>query len=239
MNRVALAVVAALGTLGGCVHRVVPPSPGAVAAPSEEAPPGYVTVDFFADEPEQRWDVYLDDEVLCTTPCTQTVAASAPLFLRSSRRDRLWLPGVGPEALQTQRAVVIADGTNRGEHVNGVVFTTVGGMAAVTAITFTAVGCSDLERRGGMCTAGLITGAVALPLTAVAIWMIVDGLPRAHVMPLPAQKPDSHERQARGAGEGLARPDRDRRHVLRPRYSSSCWPKTSLRNGRSSAWQKT
>jgi hypothetical protein len=90
---------------------------------------------------------------------------------------------LGLEALQTRHALVSAEGTCDGKYVTGLVFTTFGGMAAVVAITLTAVGCSDIQERGGMCTAGLITG-VSLPITAGAIWMMIDGLPKAHVLPV-------------------------------------------------------
>lgn len=152
----------------------------------EEPPPGMAQVDVVSAFEEQTWDLYAGEDYLCTTPCTQWVDPLRPLRLnaRGKPRDRIRLPGLGVEALEARNAVLLATGSCEGKFVNGLVFTTFGGMGTVVAITLTAVGCSDVERRGGMCNAGLITGAVSVPLTAFAIWLLVDSAPRADVLPV-------------------------------------------------------
>ena len=35
-----------------------------------------------------------------------------------------------------------------------------------------------------MCTAGLITGGVSVPLTAASILMLLDSFPKVHVLPV-------------------------------------------------------
>lgn len=177
-----LALVAALS---GCMHgRALPPSSEAPPRARETPPPGMVEVDMLSEYDDQVWDVYSGDALVCTTPCTQWVNARQSLVMVSRDGDRLYVPWLGTEALQSRRATLLARGSCDGKNVTGIIFTTFGGMGAVVGTTLTAVGCSDLDRRGGTCTAGLITLGVSLPLTAISIWMIVDGLPSASVIPV-------------------------------------------------------
>jgi hypothetical protein len=151
----------------------------------QEPPPGMAQVDVVSAFEEQTWDVFAGDAHVCTTPCTTWVDPLRPLSLVSQggRRDEIWVSSMG-EALETRNAVLVATGHHRAKYVNGLVFTTLGGMGVVVGITFMAVGCSDLQRRGGACTAGLITGAVSLPITAIFTWLIVDSMPHADVFPV-------------------------------------------------------
>lgn len=174
-----LAVVAAAS---GCVaRRVIAAPPG--AKPMEEPPPGMVEVDFISEYYGQSWRVFAGGNLVCTTPCTQWVNPSEPLVLISNDRERLEVFDLGAEAVETRHALVAAQGTCDGKYVTGLALTTFGGMGAVVAIALTAIGCSDVQERGGICTAGLITG-VTLPITAGAIWMMIDGLPQAHILPV-------------------------------------------------------
>jgi hypothetical protein len=143
-----------------------------------------VEVNVVSDDRRLSWDVSSGGQALCSTPCVQWFDERADLLLESSRGEELYLPSLSAEAPTARSIFVVAEPTSRAKRVNGIVFTTLGGMGVVTAITFTAVGCSDLERRGGACTAGLITGAVSIPLTAAAIWLMLDAAPRAPVLPV-------------------------------------------------------
>ena len=184
MRALTLSVALFLGSvLPGCIRRVAVP-PSAEDGPVEEPPPGMVAVSVVSEYEEQVWDVYAGRDMVCTTPCTQLFSPRQHLFLKSRNGDRLFIPGVGREALRARRAIVVAEGTSYAKQVNGIVFTTFGGMGVVTAITLTAVGCSEVQKRGGMCTAGLITGGVSLPVTAFALWMLLDSFPKAHVLPV-------------------------------------------------------
>lgn len=168
--------------LPGCIRRVAVP-PSAEDGPVEEPPPGMVSVSVVSEYPRQVWDVYAGGDRVCTTPCTQWFSPRQYLVLKSREGDELFIPGVGREALKARHAIVVAEGTSYAKYVNGIVFTTLGGMGVVTGITFTAVGCSQVQERAGMCTAGLITGGVSLPVTAFALWMLLDSSPKAHVLP--------------------------------------------------------
>ena len=181
----ALTLVVALllsSVLPGCIRRVAV-SPSAEDGPVEEPPPGMVAVSIVSEYEEQVWDVYAGRDRVCTTPCRQSFSPRQHLVLKSREGDKLFVPGVGREAQQARHAIVVAEGTSYAKYVNGIVFTTLGGMGVVTAITLTAVGCSEARERAGMCTAGLITGGASVPLTAFALWMLLDSGPKVHVLP--------------------------------------------------------
>jgi hypothetical protein len=178
--------------LSGCIRRVAVP-PSAEEGPVQEPPPGMVAVSVVSEYREQVWDVYAGRDRVCTTPCTQWFSPRQHLVLRSREGEELFVPGVGREAQQARYAILVAEGTSYAKYVNGIVFTTFGGMGVVTAITLTAVGCSQVQERGGMCTAGLITGGVSVPVTAFALWMLLDSSPKAHV--LPAFRAETHHGQ--------------------------------------------
>lgn len=167
--------------LAGCVERRAVVRADLVQG--YEPPPGTVQVNFESDTHGRTWDVGVGGQFVCQTPCTQRLGASEGVVLRS-RKDEVFLPELGPEAESARRALVVAEGRDRAKHVNGVVFTTLGGMGLATGLTLTAVGCSDTSRRGGMCTAGLIVGGITAALTAFSIWLLVDSAPQAHVIPV-------------------------------------------------------
>lgn len=180
--RALLVLLCVFVSLTGCVRRVALLPPDDSTEP--DPPPGMVQVNVVNEDDGRVWDVRAGGPPICQTPCTETVNASSSLLLTSNHRERLLVPAMAVEAPGAQRALVIAEGTNDAEQINGIVFTTLGGMGAVAGITLTAVGCSDLQRHAGLCTAGLITSGITFALTAVSIWMIVDSGPRAHVLPV-------------------------------------------------------
>lgn len=169
--------------LSGCVRHVATLPRGGDEA-RQEPPPGVVEVNVVAGDAGQVWQVSADGRAVCTTPCVQWFSEGAELSLQSSDGDALYLPNLGAANSGARRLLLVAEGTSEGKRVNGIVFTTFGGMGVVTAITLSAVGCSNLEKRGGVCTAGLITGAVSLPLSAFAIWILVDSHPKTHLLPV-------------------------------------------------------
>jgi hypothetical protein len=178
-----LAALFLIPSLSGCVRRAVLPPVGAPQQ-LEAPPPGMTEVNVISDDEDQVWDVYAGDQLVCTTPCTQWFRERQNLFLKSRDGDRLFVQKVGVQARDARRALLVAEGSCDGEQVTGIALTAFGGMGVIAAISLTAIGCSDLPDRRGMCRAGLITGGVTVPLTAAAIWMIIDGAPKAHVIPI-------------------------------------------------------
>jgi hypothetical protein len=69
----------------------------------------------------------------------------------------------------------------RGMYAGGIVATTFGGMALVVGITLTAVGLA--KDKGGMTTAGLITGGAGLVAIPGGIYLMVKALPKATIEP--------------------------------------------------------
>lgn len=168
------------------IQAFLAPLPGRT---EEEGPPGTVKVDFVAADASSRWDVYADDVVICTTPCQHYVSAERPIMLRAREEpmfgsaDKVQVVNLlshsGEGRLQLQ-----AYPTNRGRLATGITFTALTGMGAITGITLTAAGCGSNDNlRSGMCKPGLVTMVVSLPLLAGSIWLILDSMPRAEVVP--------------------------------------------------------
>jgi hypothetical protein len=176
------------GPQGNCASPIqvfLAPLPG---RSTEEGPPGSVKVDFVSGNPASRWDVYSDDQVICTTPCARWVDPHRPVMLRTREgggffgppSDRVQVPNLlafpGQSHLQLQ-----AQGTSHGRLVTGITFTAFSGMATVTGITLSALGCAG--NRSSLCTPGLISlGAGSLALVG-SIYLILDARARAEVMP--------------------------------------------------------
>ncbi len=163
------------------------PLPGRSA---EEGPPGTVKVDFVAANANGRWDVYYDDEVICSTPCSRWVDPARPVMLRARDEsyglpDRIELHNLGNAVGNMQ---LQAHPTSQGKKATGIVFTALGGMAVVTGTALTGLGFSS-DARSGMATAGLITLGVGIPVTLGAIWMIVTSGAHAEAHQNYAQSP--------------------------------------------------
>jgi hypothetical protein len=160
------------------------PLPGRAA---EEGPPGTVKVDFLSANPASRWDVYSDDQVICTTPCARFVHPAHPVMLRAreegaffERPDKIQVANLleHPEPhLQLQ-----AYPTARGEFASGIVFTTFSGMAVLSGVALLGVGCSSTDHHS-LCTAGFITTGVGGAALAGSLWLLLDALPKAEVAP--------------------------------------------------------
>lgn len=161
------------------------PIPGRAFA---EGPPGTVKVDLVSANPSDRWDVYYDDEVICSTPCSHWLHPSRPLMLRSRSpgmggQQRIEVqdlePWAGAGSVQVQ-----ARGTSNGKFATGVTFAALGGMAAISGLVLAPIGCGGGDNASsGMCTAGLVTLGVGTAVTLGSVAMIMDALPRAEIRP--------------------------------------------------------
>ncbi len=172
------------GNCASPVQAFLAPLPGRAA---DEGPPGTVKVDFISGNPTARWDVYADDQVICTTPCARFVHPARPLLLRA--RDDGWMTVPDkvqvPSLLDTGAGAHLqlrAQPTARGELAAGITFTAFSGMAVLTGVTLGSVGCLA-GHSDAMCTGGLISLGVGGLGLAGSIWMIRDAQPRADVLP--------------------------------------------------------
>jgi hypothetical protein len=134
----------------------------------------------FASTSELQWDVTINQQPACSTPCQLVIPPLGYVTLHSHedppvRLELGYLPGGDLS--------VAAEPWARGEYAAGVTFTTLGGMAVVTGITLTAVGYGTSD--AGMRDAGLYTLIPGAIVTAGAIWLMRDALPKAHVQPGP------------------------------------------------------
>jgi hypothetical protein len=161
----------------------------------EEGPPGTVKVDVVSANAISRWDVYYDDEVICTTPCTRWLDPAHPIFLRS-REERFLRTADKVRVLDLadyadSGAVQLhAHPTAEGKLATGISFTALGGTAVFAGLALAAIGCGDgTFSSAGMCSGGLTTFGTGALVTASAVWLILDALPRAELRPGGAPSP--------------------------------------------------
>lgn len=140
-------------------------------------PPGSTQATFTSTGPE-RWEVLLDRQPACATPCSIYVEPNRFVTLRSFERSPVLLD-VG--YLPPGSVVVRGKPYEGGKHAAGITFTALSGAALVTGITLTSVGCAT--DRDGMCTAGLITGGVGAVGLYLSIQLMRSAVPAADVLP--------------------------------------------------------
>ena len=159
--------------------------PAAMPAPQQpmqapqqpmQQPPQGSTQATFVSAGSQPWDVLLDREPVCATPCTMWVEPGRFVSLREQAVNPIRLD-VG--ALPAGSVMVTGTPMSEGAYAGGIIGTTFAGMGLATGITLTAVGCST--DRGGMCTAGLITGGVSAVGLYLSIRLMQSALPKAAV----------------------------------------------------------
>jgi hypothetical protein len=157
---------------------VQPQEPGPQAQPEAQAhpEPQAPTRATFVSTSSQQWDVVVDGQPICGTPCT------GPLFplqhvSMHSHEPRPVVLDVG--RLPPGDLIVSATPLNEGMYAGGIVATTFGGMALAVGITFTAVGLA--KDRGGMTTAGLITGGAGAVTLGGGIYLMLRALPNIRV----------------------------------------------------------
>jgi hypothetical protein len=122
--------------------------------------------------------VVVDDQAMCSTPCTGPLFPLQFVVLRSLETDPVLLE-VG--RLPPGDLIVSGKPLQDGMYAGGIVATTFGGMAMVIGITFTAVGLA--KDRSGMTTAGLITGGAGAVALAGGIYLMMKAVPSVTVGP--------------------------------------------------------
>lgn len=136
----------------------------------------------FVSTGEARWDVRIDNNAVCTTPCSMLIEPMHFITMISQAPSPSRL-AVG--YLPSGDVLVQARPRAEGAFAAGVTFTALSGMGLATGITLTAVGCAT--DRTTMCKAGLITGG----LSAVGLYLSIDllrrSLPRVDVGPVQAR----------------------------------------------------
>jgi hypothetical protein len=132
----------------------------------------------FVSSTQSQWDVYVDQQAICSTPCTLGLSGVNFVALRTQERSPVRLD-VGN--LPQGDLMVSAKPLANGMYAGGIVMTTFAGMALATGITLTAVGYGT--DRGGMQTAGLITGVSGAVGLYAGIYLMRKALPRFTIGP--------------------------------------------------------
>jgi hypothetical protein len=160
-----LALFAALGTAHAAAE-------GPPPATQEQAP----TRATFVSTGAQQWDVEVDGQPVCSTPCSGPLFPLQFVVLRSQEARPLLLD-VG--RLPAGDLIVAGKPLQEGMYAGGIVATTLGGMALVTGIALSAVGLA--KDRDGMTTAGLITGAAGAVAVPGGIFLMLKAVPEVTV----------------------------------------------------------
>jgi hypothetical protein len=156
------------------------PQPQPYGQPPQPQPPG-ATRATFVSTGEARWDVRLDNNAVCSTPCSLIIDPMRFVSMYSQERSpsRLAVGHLPPGDVLVQ-----AKPRAEGAFAAGVTFTTFSGMGLVTGITLTAVGYGT--DRSAMYKAGLITGAASAVALYLSIDLLRSSLPRVSVGPAQA-----------------------------------------------------
>jgi hypothetical protein len=159
-----------------------PQQPMPQPMPQPRQPSAAATRATFVSTGAARWDVRIDDNAVCTTPCSMLIDPLhfVTLNAQEGARDRLSVGYLPPGDV-----IVQARPRAEGAFAAGVVFTTFSGLGLATGITLTAIGCAT--DRPTMCKAGLITGGASAVGLYLSIDLILRSLPRVDVGPVQAR----------------------------------------------------
>jgi hypothetical protein len=147
-----------------------------VALPQPAAQPQAQTRATFVSTGEQKWDVWIDQQPACATPCTLGVMPLQFVALRSQERNPIRLDvGYLPQG----DLMVSARPLENGLYAGGIIMTTFAGMGLATGITLTAVGCST--DHPNLCKAGIITAVPSAVGLYLGMYWMRKALPRAAV----------------------------------------------------------
>lgn len=145
-------------------------------APPADAMPPNMTRATFVSTGETRFDVRIDGNAACTTPCQLLVEPLRFVTLYSQERAPVKLSvGYMPQG----DVIVSAKPRAQGAFAAGVTFTTLSGMGLATGITLAAVGYGT--DRETMARAGLITAVPSAIGLYLSIGLIMKSLPKVRI----------------------------------------------------------
>jgi hypothetical protein len=167
---VALALMSGVGLGGEARGQQAPPD----AQPAVQAPaPTRANI---VSTGARQWDVLVDGEAVCATPCTGPLYPQQFVVLQSQEVRPVILE-VGN--LPAGDLIVSAKPLQSGKYAGGVVATTLGGMALAIGITFVSVGLA--KDRNGFTIAGLITGGAGVVVLPGGIYLMLTAVPSVSV----------------------------------------------------------
>lgn len=153
------------------------PPPDQAAAPQQQPQQANApTRATFVSTGEEKWDVWIDQQPACATPCTLGVMPLQYIALRTQERHPIRLDvGYLPQG----DLMVSAKPLSNGLYSGGIIMTTFAGMGVATGVTLTAVGCSTDHPT--MCRAGIITAIPSAIGLYVGIYWMRKALPKWNV----------------------------------------------------------
>jgi hypothetical protein len=155
----------------------------------QEGPPGTVKVNFVSESDDARWDVYSNDQVICTTPCTKFVDPLHPVTLRARDSSIMFM---SPDRVKVARLgdqgtslLFEAHPTARGRFMTGMAVGGVGLMVTLMGAMLAATSCGqdedDVFDRGDRCKPSLIAMGIGVPVALVGAWLALGARPYAEV----------------------------------------------------------
>jgi len=178
------ALFAVLALSGTAFAQPATPEPNAYWPPRDQAQPApqprpqqhAPTRATFVSTGEQKWDVWIDQQPACATPCSIGVAPLQFVALRTQEHNPIRLDvGYLPQG----DLMVSAKPFSQGLYAGGIIMTTFAGMGVATGVTLTAVGCSTDHPT--MCRAGIITTIPSAVGLYLGISWMRKALPRWNV----------------------------------------------------------
>jgi len=153
-----------------------PPDEAAAQMAQPQPQPQAPTRATFVSTGEQKWDVWIDKQAACATPCTLGVMPLQYVALRSQESNPIRLDvGYLPQG----DLMVSARPLENGLYTGGIIMTSFAGMGLATGITLTAVGCTT--DHPNLCKAGIITAVPSAVGLYLGIYWMRKALPRAAV----------------------------------------------------------
>ena len=154
----------------------------------EEGPAGTTRADFVSSSAESRWDVFIDDKVACTTPCTKYIDPSRPVEMRTREEkgfifkstDKVQLDDVSAAARGPVR--VRAHESSTGKFMAAMYVGGTGlGLAMMGGLLAIDCGEDDEFGAGPSCkTAGIMAG-IGVVAAAAGFWLWLNSRPRVEV----------------------------------------------------------
>jgi hypothetical protein len=171
----AVAVLAVLAWSGCVAHRPPPPP----VTPTWTPPPGAVPVALLSDSVLRRWDVYVNDQFVCSTPCRRLLDPAQPVVLHEHGQehgDELRVPNLFPAAREGPVALHVSP-ANDALRTAGSIPSIIGVIPGLLGTLMTPIICAYTLSKGespDLCyvMSGVTAGGLAVYGIGVGIYVI-------------------------------------------------------------------
>jgi hypothetical protein len=132
----------------------------------------------FMSTSQQQWNVWVDQQLMCTTPCTLALTTAQFVALKTQDDQPIRLD-VGN--IPAGDVMVRGKPLQSGLYATGITFTALSGAGLATGITLFTIGAAT--GRDGMRNAGLYTGIPCAVGLYASIYLMRKALPKVSVGP--------------------------------------------------------